>query len=177
MNMNLERMIVKQQATMLPQYRKRVEDYLESFPYGWFITLSFDDDRFDDDRYSSPVDDSVRDDGLKKVKSWLMWNARTWDSHLVPFESAEPQYSNGRFSVHMVLLSDKKIRVNDLKTSWKYGNTWIKVYQHELGGIEYTFTNHVGVESWLICSGKNPCRKNRKGRLFCAYEEHRRLIV
>ena len=48
MYMNLERMIVKQQATMLPHYRKRVEDYLESFPYGWFITLSFDDDRFDD---------------------------------------------------------------------------------------------------------------------------------
>ena len=59
-NMNFERMIVKRQETMLPLYRKSVGDYLESFPYGWFITLSFDDDRFDDDRYSSPVADVER---------------------------------------------------------------------------------------------------------------------
>ena len=157
---------------MLPVYRKTVEDYMESFPYGWWITLSFQGDR-----YASPVHDSIRDDALRKAKSWLMFNARTHDAHLVPFESAEPPYSENRFSVHMVLLSDKKIRVNDLKTSWKYGNTWIKVYRHDLGAIEYTYTNHIGIESWIVCSGKKPCRKNRKGKIFCSLDRHRRLIV
>ena len=171
-NMNIERAIVKRQALMLPDYRKTVEDYLPSFPYGFWITLSFEGER-----YSSPVKSNVRDDALRKVNSWLVWMARTYDVHFIPFESAEPSYSGNRFSVHMVLLSDKRIRVNDLKSAWKYGNTWIKVYRHDLGGIEYTYTDHTGVESWIVCSGKKPCRKNRKGELFCTLDRHRRLIV
>ena len=170
--MNIERMIIKLQETMLTRYRESVEDYLNTFPHGWFVTLSFEGDE-----YSAPIAESIRDAGLRKAKSWLIWLSRTHSAHLIPFESAEPTFTGKRFSIHMVLLSDQKIKVNDLKSAWRYGNTVIKTYKHDLGGIEYTYTNHIGIESWIICPAKKPCRKNRKGHIFCIYDEHRRLII
>lgn len=172
MNMNIEKQILRSQELDLDLYRERVEDWTSDYPYGWWITLSFVGEKWE-----YPFDIAVKDEGLKKVNAWLMFLARTHEAHFVPFRSVEPFGKGGRFSVHVVLLSDKPIRVNDLKSKWKHGNTEIKKYKHELGAITYTFKDHVAVESWVICSGKRPCRVNRKGKILCMHERHRESIV
>jgi hypothetical protein len=162
-DMIAEKYEVSQQELRLPSFRSAVETQLDDFPYAWWIGLDF-------------KNEPVQNDAINMAFGWLHHNARVFGVHFVSFMSVEPIYTGKRSSVHIILLCDERININDLRKGWKFGHSYVRLYKHNLGGVEYTYTGHKAVHSRLICGGAKPCRKSRKGRIFCVKDKKRELI-
>ena len=162
-NMIAERYEVLQQELRLPSFRSSVETQLVEYPYAWWIGLDF-------------KNEPVQEDAIKMAFGWLHHNARVFGVHFVPFMSIEPIYTGKRASLHIILLCDQHININDLRRGWRFGHSYVRIYKHNLQGVEYTYTGHKAVHSRLICGGVKPCRKNRKGRIFCVKDKQQNLI-
>ena len=158
-----ERYKVLTQENELSKFRQLVEHYLEQYPYAWWVGLDF-------------KDEPVAEDGVKMALGYLNHNARVFDAHLVPFMSREPIYTKKRCSIHCILLSDVYVPINHLRKGWKHGHSYYRLYKHHLGGVEYTFKGHTAVHTRLICPTHKPCRKTRKGHIYCAFDEQREFL-
>jgi hypothetical protein len=161
-DMLTERYEVLQQELRLPSFRTAVEAKLVDYPNAWWIGLDF-------------KNEPIQQDAVSMAFGWLHHNARVFGAHLVPFISVEPIFSGKRASVHIILLCDLHININDLRRGWKFGHSYVRVYNHSLGGVEYTYTGHKAVHTRMICGGAKPCRKTRKGKILCAKDTKRDL--
>jgi len=155
--MDMERIILKKQRLELPRYRERIRVLRSDFPFAWWVSLDW---RKEPDVLT----------GINHMAGWLIYLARKQGAHLMPCMAYEPIFTGKRFSLHMVLLSDRRINVRALRACWKHGYGHIKIYKHDLGGSEYTFGGHMAEPTRLFCSGKKPCKVNRKGKVFCTHE-------
>jgi len=161
-----EKELVKYQVSQIPRIQKAVDNLADEFPYAWFICVDFDLE-------SDPVDPNT---ALKRTFGWLRHMARIYSVHFAPFVSSEPLYTLKRMSVHLILRCDQKLSMREIAMFWKHGKTYIKKYNPHLEGVKYIFDHHVAPQSThVVCSGKKPCRVNRKGRVFCTHKVNRVL--
>jgi hypothetical protein len=137
-----------------------VNELEEKFPHAWFIGLDFDEKN----------DPCIPDIAVKRTFGWLLFLARKFEVHLAPFVVCEPLYTGKRMSVHLILRSTHHISDRNLRKYWKLGNTFVDDYDPRKLGVEYIYDHHVGVDTRVVCSGKKPCRRNRKGKVFCTHE-------
>ena len=163
---------IKKQVLHLSKYREEVDRLMQDYPHAWWIGLSYRGSKWE-----YPFTEDVQVQGVKMLNAWLNHMASKYEAHFESFKGVEPLSKGGRFSTHVVLLSDRFISINDLKKCWKHGFTYVRPYKPTLGGIEYIYKGHLGVQSWKVCSGKGQCRITRKGKVLCKHRQHRETEV
>ena len=160
-----EQQIIKEQVKQLPKIRATVNELEQQFPYSWFVCVDF----------KVKHDPVMPEIAVKRVHGWLRHLARIHKVHFAPFISVEPLYTGKRMSVHLVLRSDLNLSIQEIRSAWKLGHTWIQKYDSRQAGIEYMFDHHIGQSTHVVCHGKSPCRVNRKKRVFCSIGTHQVL--
>ena len=156
---------IRKQVSNVGQIRKRINSLKELFPYAYWIGLDFSDK-------NDPLIPSI---AVKRTFGWLLHLARIYETHLAPFVVSEPSYTGKRMSVHLILRSERALTRRQLRSAWRLGHSFVEDYDPTKLGVEYMYDHHVGVNTHIVCSGKKPCRRNRKGRVFCTHKTHQVL--
>ena len=163
----IEQQQIQKQLKQLGAIRTSVNNLESEYPHAYWICLDFSDK-------NDPV---VPDVAVKRCLGWLTHLARKHDAHFAPFISVEPMYTGKRMSVHLILRSDRYLTRRQLRSAWRLGFSYVQDYDKHLNGVEYMFDHHIGQSTFVVCSGKSPCRRNRKGRVFCTKASHEVLTL
>jgi len=162
-----EQIQISKQVKQLGSIRTAVNNLEQEYPYAWFVGLDF----------KIKHDPVVPEIAVKRSLGWLTHLARVHDAHFAPFISVEPMYTGKRMSVHMILRCDRPLTKTQLRQAWKLGHSYVAEYDPLMRGVEYMFDHHIGQSTHVVCSGKKPCRRNRKGRVFCTKQSQQVLSL